>query len=69
MKYALQTNAYLPSESHTNLVQKWLYNLAKERKADTIQMQVKEDIRFVQSLQIWYFIPLCFFILMMPILL
>ncbi|KAI0244948.1 hypothetical protein BJV78DRAFT_1339585 [Lactifluus subvellereus] len=50
-KYALWTNAYPPIESHTKLTQQWLYAAAKERKAKIIKMRVKEDTRFVRSLQ------------------
>ncbi|KAI0245399.1 hypothetical protein BJV78DRAFT_1158670 [Lactifluus subvellereus] len=50
-KYALWTNAYPPIESHTKLTQQWLYATAKERKAKIIKMRVKEDTRFVRSLQ------------------
>ncbi|KAI0245420.1 hypothetical protein BJV78DRAFT_1287891 [Lactifluus subvellereus] len=50
-KYALWTNAYPPIESCTKLTRQWLYAAAKERKAKIIKMRVKEDTRFVRSLQ------------------
>ncbi|KAI0245107.1 hypothetical protein BJV78DRAFT_1289073 [Lactifluus subvellereus] len=50
-KYALWMNAYPPIESRTKLTRQWLYAAAKERKAKIIKMRVKEDTRFIRSLQ------------------
>jgi hypothetical protein len=61
-KYLLFTNAYPPVESHTSLVQQWLYTTAKSEKADAIKRHVKADTDFVWSLQDLVFSYFLFFL-------
>ena len=49
-KYLLWTDAYPALDTRAKLSRLWLYNSAKEKKAEIVKRRVKEDARFVHGL-------------------
>ena len=56
-KYLLWTDAYPALDTRAKLSRLWLYNSAKEKKAEIVKRRVKEDARFVHGLQDLVFPP------------